>query len=169
MKLIFRFATLEDTNFFYDIVLTEKNRVSRQLGLFGKDNELFSLSEYKTCIVAEMEGARVAFAKVNGAQLTGFTYISFFYVIPQHRRKGVGTHLLQFAENYAFNNYHAAGVDLVTIDNKPMEQFLKKLGYKFSGEYKRNYCINGKFYSQSRYVKFYTKKSYQSGSRGGEK
>lgn len=165
MKLTFRFATAEDNNFFYDSVLTEKNKVSRQLGLFGKDNDFFSTTEYKSCIVAELEGKRVAFAKVNGAQLTGFNYISFFYVIPQQRKKGIGTQLFQFVENYAFNNYHAVGVDLVTIDNKPMDTFLKKLGFSFSGSYKKNYCINGKYYSQSRWVKTY--KKYV--SKGGDK
>lgn len=155
LKTTFRFATSEDAKYFYNLLLTEKNKVHRQLAAFGIDNNEFDGTSYKVAIAVMVKGERVGFARLLGGDISGFNYIGLFYIVPAFRRKGIGTQLFNFIENYLINNWNAVGEDLYTIENPPMEKLVKKMGFVLSGVYKKKYSINGKYYSQSRWIKFY--------------
>jgi len=158
MKLTFRFASSDDNIIFHNLLLNDKNKTMRQLGISGMDLDHFSPSDYKATFVAMLEdNTMVAFAKVTGGGIAGFNYVATFYVRSKFRRQGVGTKLLEFVENYAKNTWQAAGINLYTIDNPPMDALVKKMDFKLSGILKRDYCINGKFYNTSRWYKLYKK------------
>lgn len=155
MKVKFRFAKEGDSSYFYNSVLAEKNKIHRQVGIFGIDDQEFFGNSYKATFVAEIGGDSVGFVKASGGDLTGFNYIGIFYVLPKFRRQGLGTELFKFIEKYLLNNWNAVGIDLYTIDNEPMDKLVKKTGYSLSGIYKKKYIVNGKSYDQKRWIKLY--------------
>jgi len=154
-KITFRFAIPDDAKYFYNLLLKEKNKISKQLGIYGFDNSEFNVDNYKCAFVALANDEPVGFAKVSGGDCRGFNYIGLFYVIQNYRKKGIGTQLFKFVETYAFNNWNAKGIELYTLDNVPMEKLTKKMGFSLTGIYKKNTYINGKYYNQSRWVKLY--------------
>lgn len=159
IKLKFRFASGSDVEVFHNSLLEEKNKIMRQLGITGMDWDHFAANNFKATFVAQLEKEHtiVGFAKVIGGDSCGFNYIGTFYVRPKFRKKGIGTQLFKFVEDYAKNNFNAEGINLHTIDNPPMEALVKKMGFKLSGVYKKDFCINGKFYNTSRWLKLYKK------------
>lgn len=156
MKLTFRFAQSDENKVFHDLLLKDKTKITRQLGITGMDTEHFFPNDYKATFVAQTEDhTMVGFAKVIGGGVSGFNYIATFYIRAKYRRKGVGMQLFEFVEKYARNNWNAAGVNLYTIDNPPMNALVKKMGFSLSGVMKKDLCINGKFYNTSRWYKLY--------------
>jgi len=154
-KITFRFARPEDTQYFYNLMLAEKKKVPKQLGLYGFDRDIFSMDNYKGVFVALRNEEAVAYGRVISTTVSGFNYIALFYVIPKYRRQGIGSKLFNFLEEYAFTNWNAKGVEIITIDNPIMDKLVKKRGFSLSGIYKKNLFVNGKWYNQSRWYKLY--------------
>lgn len=155
MKVTFRFAQPEDSTIFHNLLLADKTKVMRQLGITGINQDLFTHSDYKATFAAMVDATIVGFAKASGGDVNGFNYISIFYISSKYRKKGIGKELMQFVESYAKQNWNANGINLYTIDNPPMEGLVRKMGFKLSGTFKKDYCINGKYYNTSRWYKPY--------------
>jgi ribosomal protein S18 acetylase RimI-like enzyme len=157
MHLDFRYATTADNDLLHNAALQEDSIVRTRLDFHGVDGDYCSSKQYAVAVVACIDKEVVGFVKMSGVNLTGFNYISTLYVFPSFRRKGIGKRLLKFAVDYCSQTWPAIGVDIITIDNKPMEALIKKSGFKLLGTSKKHYYINSTFFNQTRWGKIYAK------------
>lgn len=152
MKPIFRYSTEEDARFFLNLLI-EEGTESRYLGFTGFEKNEFENYRDVVTIVLEIMNEPYGFIRVRGDKLDAFSQIALLYVAPKHRKKGFATALVSFAEKYIKANFQGIGTEVYTNQNKPMDELLKKNGYKYSGLMKKYGFRNGKFYNQSRWYK----------------
>lgn len=74
MKVTFRFAQNEDSIIFHNLLLTDKSKVMRQLGITGINSSLFENNDYKAPFAALVDGEVVGFGRVSGGDVSGFNY-----------------------------------------------------------------------------------------------
>lgn len=154
MKLTFRYILPEDVMFIQNSLLNDP-KAKVYLGMHGFDSENLESRHHKICLVALADGKVAGFVVVAARDYTEFNYIGELYVIKEYRRQGIGTALVKEAQKYAYINWLAKGIDVLTYENDPMERILKKDEFKFSGHYKKRKFHNGKFYGQNRWFKIY--------------
>lgn len=156
-KLIeeYRFATDEDLKNINNDLLNEDFKILRRLGHSGYDGSFSDNGSNKVSIVGLINGEIVCVGRVSGSDSTSFNYLSFFYVYPAFRKKGIGKEFLKYLLKYVYDQWSGAGIDLFTIENPDMESLIKKEGFIFSGVYKKRYKNNDKFYDESRWYKLY--------------
>ena len=152
--LSFRFANKEDSSFFYNLILNDPIS-ARKLGLNGVEENIFDSSQYKVSIVGMDRERPVAFMKMLGGCINGFNYLELLYVMEDYRHDGVGSQMFDFIEKYSRKNWNAVGIDVFTIENIEMDQFLEKHGFLVANEDSHAYFLNGRFLKQKRYIKLY--------------
>ncbi len=152
-KLTFRYGTDADEVFFHNKLLEGKD--NGYLGFHGVEVDIFKNNKYKVSIVVLADDKLAGFTILSSDDLVGFDYIDEIYILKEFRRNGIGTKLLEFAEDYCKKNWNGKGIDLYTLDNDPMELIVKKAGFKFSGYYKKKGFRHGKLYGQKRWFKLY--------------
>lgn len=84
-----------------------------------------------TCLVLADAHAVVGFIVTTPRRFFGRDFIDLLAVHPEHRRSGIGRHLLRTAVANAETN---AVFTSTNRSNEPMQRLLEREGWKFSGE-----------------------------------
>ncbi|MCK5019716.1 MAG: GNAT family N-acetyltransferase [Candidatus Peribacteraceae bacterium] len=85
---------------------------------------------------------------------SGMVYIGRILVSKHYRGNGVGTILLKHLEKLTEECWNVSGYYGLTIENKSMEKFFEKAGYKNSGTYKAFTYRAGKMCDQTLFNRF---------------
>jgi GNAT superfamily N-acetyltransferase len=126
----------------------------RKLNFNGAISEEFIENGYwNLTYVATVDGKTAGFIYFKADHSISSINIADIYVAPNYRRRGIAYLLLEAAEQFARSSWDLRQFHALTIENDSMEALLKFAGYKLSGTYKQMYRKNGKWYSQSRWIK----------------
>ncbi|MGQ9507084.1 MAG: GNAT family N-acetyltransferase [Candidatus Bathycorpusculaceae bacterium] len=135
-----RMATLKDLNSVLELERKNAQQTKEDLqALFRSDNP-----NEKCCFfVAEHEGKIVGYSRMHLYRWNNSAYITTVLVDAEHRRKGIGTHLLKFMENFARQRKARVLMFDTSTDNAPALQLYFKNGFKICG-YNDKIYENGK-------------------------
>lgn len=103
--------------------------------------------------VDRQDGEYRAFVKVSANCQDHAIYLDDIYIVKKYRRTGLATRLIQYALSQAKDSWSYDYLYAYTIENKPMENLLRKMGFKNRGTYKKFIYRNGEFLSQTLFMK----------------
>lgn len=146
-----RFAEPDDEKKLYDLLLSDAEG-RRKLNVRGK-GKFVSNDGWAVTFVADDGGEIKGFVKISADAHNGGIYLNDLYVRQDSRRTGVGLLLYKFAKDYAIENWPASYIYAYTIENKQMESFLTEEGFECKGVYRDLIYREGKYYSQSLFMK----------------
>ncbi len=139
--MIIRKAESSDFDNLVELMINSDNRektwAEEKAGSYTNSNK-------KLILVAEDNGKLIGFAGVkkyedNGARafvdLDNFIWITWIAVLPEFRKKNVGSALLKAADNY-IKFFEKSGI--VLDCRRKVVEFYQKNNYKLAGEYQYN-------------------------------
>lgn len=147
-----RFADNDRDEKLIHSILLNDSLGREKLNIRGYD-KLIENDRWCVTFIDEEKGELKGFIKLSANTLDGCFCINDLFVSEKHRRKGIGKKLLLYAEKYGFETWPAKYVYAFTIQNKVMEGLLKKHEYKDHGTYKKFIYRNGKYLSQTLFLK----------------
>ncbi|MEM3823778.1 MAG: GNAT family N-acetyltransferase [Candidatus Bathyarchaeia archaeon] len=133
-------ATLKDLHSILELERKSGETSKEDLrALFKLDNP----NEKCYFFVAEHEGRIVGYSRMHLCKWNNSAFIIQLLVDPTHRRKGIGTLLLKFMEDFAREKRARVLMFDTSVDNAPALQLYFKNGFKICG-YNDKIYENGK-------------------------
>ncbi|MEM3700528.1 MAG: GNAT family N-acetyltransferase [Candidatus Bathyarchaeia archaeon] len=135
-----RVATLKDLEDILELERGDGQPTKEDLKvLFGLDNP----NEKCYLFVAEQEGKILGYSRMHFYRWNNSAYIITILVDAKYRRKGIGTSLLKFMENFAREKRARILLFDTSTDNTPALQLYFKNGFRICG-YNDKIYENGK-------------------------
>lgn len=135
-QITLRLATADDANALFHLIqaLADYEKLSRQVTGSAAElkQHLFGDRPYATAVVAEVEGKAVGFALFFYNYSTFLTkpglYLEDLFVLPEYRRRGIGTALLRYLADRAIAEGCGRFEWSVLDWNAPAIAFYQKMG-----------------------------------------
>lgn len=147
-----RYLTKKDAEEFRDILLHDEWG-SRVLAHSGGSLLEFEHGRWNVIFVIEEGDNLLGFGQLDFLSIPSEARIGATYIKTQHRKQGYGSELISFLEKYAKQNWPVRMITAFTIENPPMESFLKKHGYEKLGVFKKYIYYNGKYHNETGWIK----------------
>lgn len=107
--------------------------------ILARDNQVIFVVEYQEILVGWLGAFGEPYRRVKHSVLVGVG------IRKEYRNKGIGTHLFEALENWAW----AQGIRrlelLVQTGNEAGISLYRKMGFQIEGTKRESYCIDGKY------------------------
>ena len=147
-----RYLTKKDAEEFRDTLLHDEWG-SRVLAHSGGGLLEFEHGRWNAVFVIENGDNLIGFAQLDFLSIPSEARIGATYIKDQQRRRGYGEKLISFLEEYAKRNWPVRMITAFTIENPPMEKFLKKHKYEKLGVFKKYIYYNGEYHDEAGWIK----------------
>ena len=152
--LNFRFSTSEDEILYHNSLLNSPEDCEKE-DERGWNEDFIERNTWRVTLTATLGTRVVGFLKMIGGSSTGFSYLQTVYIFPQYRKRGIGRELVKYAEDYMKRTWNGVGVELFTLDNKPMDTLIESEHWIKDGVALKRYFRNGRFIPETRWIKLY--------------
>jgi len=118
-ELSVRFANLMDLDFVQQEQHIPTEIVKRKI-------------EWQEVIVAERNGSLVGYVRLEYLW-SSIPYIALIYVLPEHRRQGVGKAMIHFIEGFLHNRGHSALYSSSQVNESEPQAWHRHVGFEECG------------------------------------